>query len=106
MTLESDSLATDHSTRMLPATFGFDIAINALRSGHRVARKGWNGKNMFLFLVQGSTFTVNRAPLNELYPEGTEINYNPHIDIRSVDGKVTPWVASQTDLLADDWELV
>jgi hypothetical protein len=85
---------------------GIGWAIKQLRNGDKVQRAGWNGKGMFLFLVAGSTFTVNRAPLNTIYPEGTEINYNPHIDIKSVDGKITPWVASQTDLLAEDWSVV
>jgi hypothetical protein len=67
---------------------------------------GWNGKRMFLFLVPGSTFKVNRPPLLGIYPEGTEINYHAHIDMRTADGKIVPWLASQTDLLADDWSIV
>ena len=42
--------------------FSFGTAIAQLKSGYRVARKGWNGKGMFVFLVNGSTFTVNREP--------------------------------------------
>lgn len=84
----------------------FGDALDALKSKMLVCREGWNGKGMFLFLVPGSTFTVNRAPLLGIVPEGTVIDYNPHIDIKSVDGKVTPWVASQTDLMATDWMLV
>jgi hypothetical protein len=86
--------------------FGFQIALNLLKSGHRVARTGWNGKGMFVFLVPGSTFTVNRPPLLGIYPEGTVINYQPHIDMRTADGTIVPWLASQTDLLAEDWVLV
>lgn len=83
--------------------FSFGRALNHLKVGDRVARKGWNGKGMFLFLVPGSTFKVNRAPLLGIYPEGTEINYCPHIDMKTADGKVVPWLASQTDVLAEDW---
>jgi hypothetical protein len=61
---------------------------------------------MFIFLVNGSHFTVNRPPLLGIYPEGTEIDYRGHIDMRTADGSIVPWVASQTDLLADDWALV
>ena len=82
------------------------FAVEAIRKGKRVARAGWNGKGMFLFLVAGSTFKVNRAPLLGIYPEGTEINYCQHVDMRTADGKIVPWLASQTDLLADDWEIV
>ena len=81
----------------------FGLALIALKQGKKVARAGWNGKNMFLFLVPGSQFKVNRAPLLGIYPEGTEINYHAHIDMKTADNKVVPWLASQTDVLADDW---
>jgi hypothetical protein len=82
----------------------FGEALNALKSGEKVARSGWNGKDMFLFLVPGSTFKVNRAPLLGIYPEGTEINYQAHIDMKTAQGTVVPWLASQSDVLAEDWE--
>ena len=81
-------------------------AIKQMRNGEKVARAGWNGKGMFLFLVPGSTFTVNRAPLLGIYPEGTEISYQPHVDMKTTQGTVVPWLASQSDLLATDWEVV
>lgn len=84
----------------------FGQALEVLKQGHKVARQGWNGKNMFLFLVPGSTFKVNRAPLLGIYPEGTEVNYCPHIDMKTADNKVVPWLASQTDVVAEDWVLV
>ena len=84
----------------------FGLAVEAMKCGAKVARSGWNGKGMFLFLVSGSQFTVNRAPLLGIYPEGTVIDYCPHIDMRTADGKIVPWLASQTDVLADDWASV
>ena len=84
----------------------FGLAVEALRKGLKVARAGWNGKGMFLFLVPGSTFKVNRPPLLGIYPEGHEVNYCPHIDMKTADEKVVPWLASQTDVLAEDWCLV
>ena len=84
----------------------FGAALQALKNGQKVAREGWNGKGMFLFLVPGSVFKVNRPPLLGIYPEGTEINYRPHIDMKTVDGEIVPWVASQTDVLAEDWCVV
>jgi hypothetical protein len=84
---------------------GIGWAIEQMENGLCVRRFGWNGKGMFIFLVPGSTFTVNRAPLNVIFPEGTEVNYRPHIDIKSVDGTIVPWQASQTDILATDWEV-
>ncbi|MDE3023706.1 MAG: DUF2829 domain-containing protein [Pseudomonadota bacterium] len=84
----------------------FGLAIEAMKKGFKVCRAGWNGKGMFLFLVPGSQFKVSRAPLLGIYPEGTEINYCPHIDMKTADEKVVPWLASQTDMLADDWQIV
>ena len=84
----------------------FGQAIEALKQVKKVARAGWNGKGMFLFLVPGSTFKVNRAPLMGIYPEGTEVNYCPHIDMKTADDKIVPWLASQTDVLAEDWDIV
>lgn len=86
--------------------YNFSDALDELKNGELVARKGWNGKGMFLFLVPGSEFVVNRAPLNVIFPAGTLINYHAHIDMKTADGTIVPWLASQTDLLANDWVLV
>lgn len=61
---------------------------------------------MFIFLVPGSIFNVNRPPLLGIYPEGTEIQYHAHIDMKTANGTIAPWLASQTDMLADDWTIV
>lgn len=81
----------------------FGHAVELLKAGRRVARTGWNGKGMFLFLVPGSTFQVNRPPLLGIYAEGTSINYQPHIDMKTAQDTVVPWLASQSDVLAEDW---
>lgn len=84
----------------------FGDAIVYLKQGFKVARKGWNGKGMFIFLVAGSTFKVNRPPLLGIYEEGTEITYQPHIDMKTADDRVVPWMASQSDMLDTDWEVL
>lgn len=83
----------------------FGLALEALKRGQRVARAGWNGKGMFVFLVPGSTFNVNRPPLLGIYPEGTPITYRPHIDIKGVDGSISTWVPSIGDVMAEDWQI-
>lgn len=84
----------------------FSQALIALKAGHRVRRAGWNGKGMFLFLVPGSRFNVSRPPLLGIYPMGTEINYHAHVDMKTATGEIVPWLCSQTDMLADDWEVL
>jgi hypothetical protein len=81
----------------------FSQALELIKDGKRVSRLGWNGKHMFLFLVPGSTFKVSREPLLSILGEGTEVDYHAHIDMRTADGTIVPWLASQPDLLSEDW---
>lgn len=87
-------------------SFGIGQAVKEMSDGKLVARVGWNGKGMFIFLCPGSKFIVNRAPLNVIFPEGTEIDYRPHVDMKTADGQIVPWLCSQSDLLATDWQVV
>lgn len=69
----------------------FGVALMALKSGHGVTRAGWNGKGMFLLLQHpgpGSRMTL------------------PYVYITTVQGDRVPWLASQTDILAEDWVLL
>lgn len=84
---------------------GIGWAVKQMRNGSRVCRAGWNGKGMFLFLVPGSEFEVNRPPLLGIYLPGTKVSYHAHVDMRTATGEIVPWLCSQTDLLATDWEI-
>ena len=84
----------------------FSEALHCIKVGELAGREGWNGKGQFVFLVPESQFKVNRAPLLGIFPEGTEINYRPHIDIKNSDGTIATWVPSIGDLMADDWFLL
>jgi hypothetical protein len=84
----------------------FSSALYYIKQGKKVARKGWNGKDMFIFLVPGSSFKVNRKPLLGIYKLNHPIEYQPHIDMKTADGSIVPWLASQSDLLADDWMII
>lgn len=81
----------------------FAAVVRGLKAGKRYARGGWNGKGMFIFLVPGSRFSVNREPLLSILGEGTEVDYHGHVDMRTATGQIVPWLCSQTDLLAEDW---
>ncbi|MFD9948779.1 DUF2829 domain-containing protein [Nonomuraea sp. NPDC059023] len=87
----------------------FGDALAHLKLGSRLTRDGWNGQGMWIFVVPGSTFRPEPdRPLGKAAPElvGQPVTYRPHIDMRTVDGQIVPWVASQSDLLADDWRIV
>ena len=84
----------------------YEVLPAILHSKARAQRTGWNGKDMFIFLVPGSEFDVNRPPLLGIYPEGTHIVYHAHIDMKTAQGYIVPWLASQADLTECDWQLV
>ena len=86
----------------------FGQAIEALKNGSKVSREGWNGKGMWLILVPGSTNITPGAGTPYSKAGITEpTNINPHIDMFTATGEMQPgWLASQTDMLADDWGIV
>ncbi len=69
----------------------FESALRELKTGARVFRSGWNGKNMYLRIQ---------------YPDEGSSNTLPYIWMKTVDDKRVPWVASQTDLLSFDWQIL
>ncbi len=83
----------------------FGEALELLKKGYRVARKGWNGKGMWLILTPGRI--VENLEPNSFYDKcGFEapVTIAGHIDMKASDGTmVVGWLASQTDMLANDW---
>lgn len=89
-------------------TMDFGDAIRALKQGKRVARKGWNGKGMYLWLLPASSVKAEwcKEPHLKALAEskGGEIECLGSIRMFTADFKVlTGWLASQTDMLAEDW---
>lgn len=88
--------------------FDFGMALKLLKSGKKVARKGWNGKNMFIFLRKGRRIE-NVEPDAERV-QGTGRNWfesRDHICMKDAEGKcVVGWVPSQTDMTTEDWVIV
>lgn len=98
------------------AKLSFSTALGYLKQGRRVARMGWNGKGMFLLLVKGECVTEQ---INDCYGDptryerdwdgyekGSSIPVLDAIYMKTADGNLVPWLASQTDLLAEDWVLL
>lgn len=97
-------------------TLTFGEALEALKQGHCVARAGWNGKGMFICLNKGSSEVLSPDRSGqvegisekhfELGMTGT-VTRLPNLNMRAATGStVTGWLASQTDLLAEDWQIV
>ena len=70
---------------------GFNTALLFLKSGYKLAREGWNGKGMYVCLQE---------------PDGNSKMSLPYIYMKTACGNLVPWLASQTDLLANDWRMV
>lgn len=93
----------------------FGQALEELKAGNKVSRHGWNGKGMFIYLVKGQTINYEQLR-NEASKQlestkdsnrGKRVAINSHIDMKSADGSiVVGWLASQTDMLAEDWDIV
>lgn len=94
----------------------FGHAIEAARKGEKIARAGWNGKNMFVVVMPAlnlppySTQDTNRKVNDRTAKwigEDTALNCVPYFAMYAADGSWVPgWLASQTDMLADDWMIV
>jgi hypothetical protein len=84
-------------------------AVQAMRDGKKVAREGWNGKGMWLALKPGypDGVAANAAMAKASgVAEGTIIKFRPYVMMRCADGSFVPWLASQSDLLGEDWSTV
>jgi hypothetical protein len=80
----------------------FGDALSLLKSGMRVARSGWNGKNMWLVLVPAYDY----VPSNGVPVALLGLQKLPWIGMKTATNDFVPWLASQTDMLAEDWEAV
>lgn len=82
----------------------FGQAIEALKAGQAVARSGWNGKGMYLYYVPGNSYPavteIAKATFGEMVP------YGAYIAMKTAQNNVVPWLASQTDVLAEDWDVL
>lgn len=84
----------------------FGEALEALKSGKKVARAGWNGKGMFLYYVPANRYTALTDAAKEIAGEDGKVEYGAYIAMKTAQGNVVPWLASQTDMLAEDWLVV
>lgn len=75
----------------MPTFMDFSQALAELKKGARVAREGWNGKGMYIEMQTPTDLSKMKKP---------------YLYICCIDGEFVPWLASQTDLLTEDWHFV
>lgn len=136
-TYTKSELETAYVTGAIEASLAFPMsnlnfgsALEALKRGERVARQGWNGKGMFIFMRPADELNIDfvidrvkslpqsvkdyylqditnergeRAPADEY----DTIKFTAYICMKAADGSiVNGWLASQTDMLSEDWEIL
>lgn len=87
----------------------FGLAIEAMKQGKKVARAGWNGKGMYVVYRTGypEGIPANKNTADAIgIPEGTLFKVRPYLQMKCVDGSFQMWLASQSDMLAEDWFIV
>lgn len=92
-----------------PVRGDFGTALNYLKKGFRATRAGWNGKSMWLAYQagypDGIPINANTARATGM-AEGTICKFLPYLMMKTATGEFVPWLASQTDVLADDWLII
>lgn len=89
----------ERAYRSFDGGMSFGTAIELMKMGFKVARKGWNGKGMWLTMCGAGNYIIGRE-------DACDYNRLPFICMKTADDNVVPWLASQTDMLADDWVVV
>ena len=88
-------------------TFGH--AIEAIKAGKKVCRKGWNGKGMFVVYQKGypEGIAVNKNTA-EAYgvPEGSIMKFRPYLQLKTAQNDCATWAPSCSDALAEDWMII
>jgi len=97
----------------LNSNLTFGEALEHLKKGARVARSGWNGKGMWLSISRPEPFTIPAenfwSPHNRKFAEenGGQATVLPSITMKTATGEILMgWLASQTDMLAEDWMIL
>ena len=87
----------------------FGLAIEAAKKGKKISRRGWNGKGMYVIYRTGypDGIPCNKNTADAVgIPEGTLFKVRPYLQMKCVDDTFQMWLASQSDILADDWYIV
>ena len=84
----------------------FGYALRNLRNGEKLAREGWNGKGMFVYYVGSNKYPATTEVGKSIADKDGNVEYQAYIAMKTVQGNVVPWLASQSDILSEDWIIV
>ncbi len=86
----------------------FGLAIEAIRKGKKVCRKGWNGKGMFVYYVAASSYPVSRnydSAVKGLFANDM-VPYRAYMALKTAQNDIATWAPSGSDALAEDWMII
>ena len=98
----SPKLAFEDAYRDITIGCAFGHAVELMKLGFKMARKGWNGKGMYISYVAAGEWATSELEI----PFGENLTPRDWLGIKTVDSQFMPWVPSQSDVLAEDWVLL
>ena len=78
----------------------------AAKEGNKIQREGWNRKGMFVYHVPEGRYPARTDSARSIAGPDGKVSYGAYLAIKTDSGEVVPWLASQTDMLADDWKII
>ncbi|NML34529.1 DUF2829 domain-containing protein [Paraburkholderia sp. G-4-1-8] len=84
----------------------FSSALDALKRGQRVARRGWNGAGQFVYFVPAASYPAQTGAAKAHFGEGSMVPYEAYLAIKRADDTVCVFVPGMDSILADDWLIV
>ncbi len=86
----------------------FGEAIEAIKDGEKAARKGWNGKGMFIYYVAANSYPVSGNPGSAVKGmfKNDMVPYRHYIALKTAQNDIATWSPSTSDALAEDWEII
>lgn len=104
--LDERIAAFDNQDAPQSASFDFGAALDAMKAGCAVARKGWNGSGMFAYFVPSNSYPAQTGVAKSHFGEGAMVPYGAYLAIKTTSGAVNTWAPSVGDVLAGDWFIV
>ena len=103
--LSANTTPSAQADQHIESGMTFGAAIEALKVGQSVARAGWNGKGMFMYLVPAASYPAQTGAAKAYFGKDALVPYAAYLALKNVDGTVNTWAPSVSDALAEDWAL-
>lgn len=97
--------AFEEAYRIMTGEFDFGFALTMLKLGFKVARKGWNGAGMFVYLVPENAYPATTEAAKSHFGDSL-VPYREYLALKTAQGDVATWAPSGSDALAEDWMVI